>query len=55
MGTAQCGRDSEHAVVADYVGPFPYTGHIKRASVEIFPRHPSNERAEAIMRELMSE
>ncbi len=55
MGTAQCGRDSEHAVVADYAGPFPYTRRIAQAIVEIFPRHKSNERAEALMRELMNE
>lgn len=38
MGTAQCGRDQEHAVTTDYAGPFPFTGRLARAVVEIHPR-----------------
>lgn len=38
MGTAQCARDQQHAVSTAYAGPFPYTGRIARAVVDIHPR-----------------
>lgn len=55
MGTAQCGRDQEASVVDHYVGPFPYTGGIRRATVELHPRPRSGEHAEALLRGLMGE
>lgn len=55
MGTAQCARDQDAPVVSEYAGPFPYSGKITRAVVEIHPRlHPAA-RAEALLRGLMEE
>ncbi|MGN6273909.1 MAG: arylsulfatase [Protaetiibacter sp.] len=54
MGTAQCGRDQPHAVSTAYTGPFPYTGRIAHAVVEIHPdaRHGD---VEALARHLMEQ
>ncbi|MGF2949241.1 sulfatase-like hydrolase/transferase [Microbacterium alcoholitolerans] len=55
MGTAQCGRDQGDSVVPAYAGPFPYSGSILRATVEIHPRIRSAERSEAMLHGLMDE
>lgn len=54
MGTAQCGRDQPHAVSTAYTGPFPYTGRISRAVVEIHPRAQHGD-VEALARHLMEQ
>lgn len=55
MGTAQCGRDQSHPVVPDYDGPFPYSGSIVRAIVEVHPRDEPQERREALLAQMMQE
>ena len=55
MGTAQCGRDQAHSVVSDYTGPFPYSGQLVRATIDVIPRPLSGAQGEALARGLMSE